>query len=460
MRANLFQLGGLTLLGTAFSIASAQTQIDIKTQAKSADFSTAPFTKPFQTGAALPVTCSVGQMYFLTTAPAGQNSFGCSSTNTWTTQGTDAPSALTVRNSGIAVGSRSSVDLSAGMGVIWSVSDTGQEISIQSMLDTSVAQTHAGEQSGIARFCDSASLSAPGVAFDCAMHPTLTTYSVGMVLNWRPNASALGGQTTLNVDNLGSRRVETADGVTDPEAGAIVGGELYQLWYDGDVFRLIGPVGTVGTGSGGSGVQGPVGPAGPAGPQGPQGPQGPAGSASNSSVGAGGYYFPFGFPIDNGATYAPQNKLVKVHMFVPEIGMAVKALSYHLPAAPGCAPDTPCGLVVGFYSSDGNLVAQQATAVTSAGPAQLAFLSPAVLLSGSVYYLAWAVDNNSVPMQAAGGGSWLFQYLTGQSSIVRTGTAGNLATGTGSAMALPATLGNLTALTGGTAVPPAIALLM
>jgi hypothetical protein len=66
--------------------ALAQTQIDLRNQSKAMDFSSAPSTKPFKTGAVLPATCSAGEMFFQTGAPAGANLYGCTGTNTWTAQ--------------------------------------------------------------------------------------------------------------------------------------------------------------------------------------------------------------------------------------------------------------------------------------------------------------------------------------------------------------------------------------
>lgn len=71
-------LAGVNLLG--------QTAVDLRTQSKSVDFAAAPFTRPLETGTALPGVCSVGQMFFNTTAPAGQNMYGCTATNVWTLQ--------------------------------------------------------------------------------------------------------------------------------------------------------------------------------------------------------------------------------------------------------------------------------------------------------------------------------------------------------------------------------------
>ncbi len=72
----------LSILTAVAGIAAGQTQVDLRTQSKSIDFSAAPSTKPFSSGSSLPAACSVGQMYFVTTAIGGQNMYGCSATNT------------------------------------------------------------------------------------------------------------------------------------------------------------------------------------------------------------------------------------------------------------------------------------------------------------------------------------------------------------------------------------------
>src|ERR1035437_2343266 len=75
----LLALGGLTL--------TAQTQIDLRTQAKHIDFTAADSTRPIKTGTALPATCVQGDMFFKTDAPAGANLYGCTAANTWSVQG-------------------------------------------------------------------------------------------------------------------------------------------------------------------------------------------------------------------------------------------------------------------------------------------------------------------------------------------------------------------------------------
>lgn len=68
-------------------VLSAQTALDLRTQAKNVDFTQAATTKPNKSGAALPATCSVGETFFLTGAPAGQNLYGCTGSNAWSQLG-------------------------------------------------------------------------------------------------------------------------------------------------------------------------------------------------------------------------------------------------------------------------------------------------------------------------------------------------------------------------------------
>lgn len=70
------------------------TAIDLRAQSKNVDFTGATSTRPFKMSAALPSTCSVGEMFYLTSAPAGANVYGCTAANTWTLEaGTGAQSA-------------------------------------------------------------------------------------------------------------------------------------------------------------------------------------------------------------------------------------------------------------------------------------------------------------------------------------------------------------------------------
>jgi hypothetical protein len=68
------------------------TQLDLHFQSRDVDFSSAAATKPFKSGTIFPSTCSVGEMFFKTDAPAGVNLFGCTSLNAWTLEQSSSPS--------------------------------------------------------------------------------------------------------------------------------------------------------------------------------------------------------------------------------------------------------------------------------------------------------------------------------------------------------------------------------
>lgn len=76
--------GSLTFLA-AVDAAWGQTQVDLRTQSKSVDFSSASSTRPARTGNTLPASCAVGEMFFKLDAVPGQNLHMCTAVNSWTT---------------------------------------------------------------------------------------------------------------------------------------------------------------------------------------------------------------------------------------------------------------------------------------------------------------------------------------------------------------------------------------
>ena len=217
------QLPGTAMLTNQGNAVTAGTQ----------DFSNAAHTLPMKSGttAMLPPSCATGETYFATDAPAGDNVYGCTAANVWTAQGN-----LSVKSGGVTVGTRSAANFITGVGLIGTVSDDGAEINIQSALDTAAVETQSGEQSGSALLCASSGGSAS--QYTCTLSPTLAAYTGGMVLHWKPDVNGAGGPTTLNVDTLGAAPVKLADGVTNPGSTTIAAGQLFDVWYDGSVFRI------------------------------------------------------------------------------------------------------------------------------------------------------------------------------------------------------------------------------
>ena len=195
-------------------------------------------TKPIRTAASLPATCSVNELVLLTTGAAGSNLYVCLTANNWVPQG-GAGGAVTIQNSGTAVGARATQNFAPGTGIISAITDTGTRLNIQQTIDTSFIATKASIQAGGTVLCQSASAS--GSAYTCAMKPTLPQYSSGMVLNWRPDVNGTGGATSLNVDLLGALPVTKSDG-SNPGSSDIIAGQMYPIWYDGMVFRILGGI--------------------------------------------------------------------------------------------------------------------------------------------------------------------------------------------------------------------------
>lgn len=82
----------------------SQTAIDLRTQVKNVDFSSAISTRPIKTGTVLPALCAPGEVFFKTDVSAGQNLYGCTATNIWSTlssSGGGAVSAVFGRTGGV-----------------------------------------------------------------------------------------------------------------------------------------------------------------------------------------------------------------------------------------------------------------------------------------------------------------------------------------------------------------------
>ncbi|MBY0375603.1 MAG: hypothetical protein K2Q23_16525 [Bryobacteraceae bacterium] len=175
-----------------------------------------------------------------TTPTTGQALVWNGSASRWepqTISGAGAGNPITVRAAGVDVGNRSIVNFIAGNGVLQTLSDTGLAINIQQDIDPAIVQTQGAAQAGANLYCASSGASA--TAYTCSLNPVLTAYTTGMLVRWRPDVASAGGSITLNIDGLGTRPVRLSDGTANPPSGVIQAQRLYQLWYDGSVFRLV-----------------------------------------------------------------------------------------------------------------------------------------------------------------------------------------------------------------------------
>ena len=74
--------------------ARGQTQVDLRTQGKNIDFSTAASTRPSKTGTSLPAACFIGETFLKTDAAAGKNFYVCTASSVWTVQGVEVPNPM------------------------------------------------------------------------------------------------------------------------------------------------------------------------------------------------------------------------------------------------------------------------------------------------------------------------------------------------------------------------------
>ena len=241
----------------------AQTKVNLRDQSKTVDFSNINGTRPIQVGGSLPANCTLGSLFYLTSAPDGKNIYACTQQDVWklengtvdipsvtgqngrylSTNGTglqwSAPpvGTTTIRTSGSTVATTTAIDLAAGQGLVATLNNGAQGVNVVYGVDTNLVATRSYVQSGVAQSCVSTGSGAPN--YTCSMNPVLTQYTQGLRVNWRPGASSTGAAITLNINSLGAKAVFLADGVSNPRQEDLVGTRLYSLWYDGTAFRIV-----------------------------------------------------------------------------------------------------------------------------------------------------------------------------------------------------------------------------
>ncbi len=238
------------LLAAGAAVIYGQTQVDLKTQSKTVDFSNAPETRPVKTGTVLPAACNQGDLFYLTTAVPGANVYGCVAVNTWALEsgsGGGAGGTVTVDASSTTVGSRSVINFIAGAGVLNALSDTGTQINIQQGADAAYMESRAQEQAGsdISLSCTSGSSS----VYACSPNGNLLSiYTDQQRFGWKPDVSC-AATPTLNVSVLGAKPLYRSDG-SAIQAGDCTAGAQVGIWYDATAnsgagaFKLTNPFST------------------------------------------------------------------------------------------------------------------------------------------------------------------------------------------------------------------------
>jgi len=146
---------------------------------------------------------------------------------------------ITVQVGGKPVGSASTLNFESGSGIIQSCHpDTGARITCTPSSDLAVVANRDAIH-GAENFCSSATRNTDYV---CRIsNGTLASYRVGMTFVLLVDASC-NNKCSLSVDAVGPVSIKRSDGVLDP-GGTLLAGQPQWVFYDGQVFRLMGGAG-------------------------------------------------------------------------------------------------------------------------------------------------------------------------------------------------------------------------
>lgn len=150
--------------------------------------------------------------------------------------------ALNVQVDGKPVGGENNLNLIPGNGIMHACVDNPakQRVDCTPSFNTALIPTHDMVHAN-ENYCASTNGT---VSYTCRFalrNKALTSYSAGMtfVLNVDATCTAF---CSLNIDSVGLKNIKKIDGTTDP-GGALVAGQPQWIFYDGQVFRLMGGAG-------------------------------------------------------------------------------------------------------------------------------------------------------------------------------------------------------------------------
>jgi hypothetical protein len=252
----------MILMVLAGMTAMAQTQIDLRSQARGVDFSGASSTKPMKAGTTLPLNCAPGEMFFKIDAGAGANLYGCTAANTWSVEGgissqncwyDSADSTLKCRdaagNTYAAVKTASSgspnqwVDYIGPSGIphtsqptpagVGALADPGSNgIPYRSGLGISAPAT-ADQLSG-GFYCQDPGTSVN--AYACNLSPAIAAYRAGTTY-WFKAGTTNTGPASVNFNGLGAKAIKKSSS-QDLSAGDIQTGQWVLITYDGGNMQM------------------------------------------------------------------------------------------------------------------------------------------------------------------------------------------------------------------------------
>jgi hypothetical protein len=142
---------------------------------------------------------------------------------------------ITVQVGGKVVGTGTTLNFESGNGIIQSCHPDGARITCTPAYDSAVIPSHDAIH-GSRNFCSSANHT---TSYVCRISTgTLAAYTPGLTFVLLVDA-ACSDKCSLNVDGIGPVSIKRSDGVLDP-GGTLVAGQPQWVFYDGQVFRLMG----------------------------------------------------------------------------------------------------------------------------------------------------------------------------------------------------------------------------
>ena len=147
--------------------------------------------------------------------------------------------SITVQVGGKPVGSGTTLNFESGTGIIQSCHpDAGARITCTPSYDAALIANRDALH-GAENYCSSATRA---TAYVCRISSgTLANYRTGMSFVLVVDTTC-SDKCSLNMDGIGPAGIKRSDGVLDP-GGTLVAGQPQWVFYDGQVFRLMGGAG-------------------------------------------------------------------------------------------------------------------------------------------------------------------------------------------------------------------------
>ncbi len=146
---------------------------------------------------------------------------------------------ITVQVGGAAVGTRGALDLEPGSGILETCRDdaAGNRIACMPSYNSAVIATHDTVHNN-ENYCSSTNGT---TLYTCQLpYKALAAYQAGMTFLLVADATC-AASCMLNIDTVGLRSIKKTDGTTDP-GGALIAGQPQWVFFDGNVFRLMGNI--------------------------------------------------------------------------------------------------------------------------------------------------------------------------------------------------------------------------